>query len=608
MGWTRRHRRGLLALGLLAFVLVALFVVALVLTYRTYEQVRGPLFAAQNTLTVLAHNPDSLDTAAGRADDEFHLIAALRDVDAAKAQIDGSTGLKLLGLIPGLHAQRVGLDQLVADLRSTTLTAGALLRSVNALGADSHGTDISIPDITHLGAVLRTAHAQLVADDRSTSGLWGPIGADRQKFDDEDQRAAHLLAQGEELTRYAAPFLGANGPRTYLVTGENNAEMRDQGMTLSYSLMTTQGGLITDTIGGTVDNMELSSPAPGVTIPAGTQAIFGELFPTETWQSTNATADFPFSGRDMQSMFAASAGQHVDGVIGIDVVALEGLLTLTGPVSVLGIPEPVTAANAPYVLLDQLYAGLPPGSSQGPRREELAAVTAATVHQLQVGQVDVVALARVLATEISGRHLQVWDEDPAFERTLMDVGASGAIDTVDPARTFHVAVENATATKLDYFMGVSVSDHVHLSSNGSAVVNTSVTVTNHAPAGQPPSLQLGPDGVNSHVAGEYVGRVLVWGPRGSIQRGSVRESGLVLNEEDLEVLPGRSATAQFETTIPHALRHGKLQMVFVPQPRLSPETLTVHLESPGLPHSEATVHAVLDKSATFAWKISGNGG
>ena len=225
MGWTRRHRRGLLVLGLVAFLLVALFVVAVVLTYRTYQHVRGPLFAAQNTLTVLAHNPDSMDSATGRTEDEFHLIAALNDIDEAEKQIDGSTGLKLLGLIPGLHAQRVGLDQSVSDLRSTTLTAGALLRSVNALGVDSHGTDISLPDLAQLGVVLHAAHTQLVADNRSTGGLWGPIGADRQKFDNEDQRAAHLLAQGEELTRYAAPFLGANGSRTYLVAGENNAEI-----------------------------------------------------------------------------------------------------------------------------------------------------------------------------------------------------------------------------------------------------------------------------------------------------------------------------------------------------------------------------------------------
>jgi hypothetical protein len=606
--WITRHRRVLVALVIFACLVGGFLLAAGLLTYRTYQHVRGPLHSAQATLSALAHNPNSLDSAVGRAQDEVQLEAALAGIDAAQAQIDGSTGLKLLGVVPGLHAQRVGLVQLVSDLRTTTESADELLRSVDLLAAQSHGTSVSLPDLTSLGAVLGAAHARLVADDRPTSGLWGPIGNDRLKFDREDRRAASLLHQGQVLTNYALPFLGADGPRTYLVVGENNAEMRDEGDTLSYSLLTTSGGVIGETTGGTLDTHELSSPAPGITIPAGTQAVFGRLFPTETWQSTNATADFSFSGHDMQSMFAASVGTHVDGVIGIDVVALQGLLALTGPVVVPGIPEPVTAANAAFVLLDQLYTDLAPNSSQGPRREELSAVTSAAVHQLQAGQVDLVALARVLSTEIGERHLQLWDENPRYEADLRTVGASGDVDTDVPSRTFHVAVENATATKLDIFIGVSISDTVYLTSNGSAEVDTAVTLTNRAPAGQPPSYQLGPDGINSHVAGEYVGRVLLWGPRGSEQSGSVAESGLRLNEEDLDLLPGHSATAQFETTIHHAVQHGQLRMVFVPQPRLYPETLSVHIASGLVPRSRATVHATIAKTTTLTWKISGNGG
>jgi hypothetical protein len=514
----------------------------------------------------------------------------------------------MLGIIPGLHAQRTGLDQLVADLGSTTSSATTLLDSVSTLAADSHGTDISLPDLKKLGNVLGIARAQLLADDRSASGLWGPIGADRQKFDREDSRATHLLGQGEDLTRYALPFLGASGPRVYLVAGENNAEMRDQGAVLSYALMSTTDGAITVVNGGSVENLAISSPASGISIPAGTQAVFGRLLPTQMWQSTNATADFSFSGADMQAMFASATTQHVDGVIGIDVVALQGLLALTGPVTVPGIPEPVTAQNAASVLLDQLYAGLSPESPQGSRHEELAAVTSATIHQLEVGKVDLVALARTLATEIGGRHLQLWDENPQYEKTIREVGASGDIDTDNPTRTFHVAVENATATKLDYFMGVAITDTVYVSSSGTAVVDTSVKLTNSAPAGQPASYQLGPDGINSDVPGEYVGRVLLWGPRGSSQAGSTPESGLILNEQDLRLLPGQSATAQFETTIPHAIRGGKLSLVFVPQPRLSPESLTVKVAGKGLQQgSSSTFRANLTNTTTFTWAFAGTG-
>ena len=379
--------------------------------------------------------------------------------------------------------------------------------------------------------------------------------------------------------------------------------MRDEGSVLSYSQMHTLNGALTETTGGTVGTIELAGLAPGVTVPAGTQNVFGTLYPPGNWQSVNATADFSFSGSDMQAMFSAATGTHVNGVIGIDVVALQSLLALTGPVTVPGIPEPVTAQNASNVLLNQLYAGLPPESSQVPRREELSAVASAAFRQLNLGKVDVVALARTLGTLVAGRHLQLWDEDPQYERTITAMGASGDIDTVQPTRTFHVAVENVTKSKLDYFVNVAISDTVSISPNGSAEVDTSVQLTNHAPAGQAPSYQLGPDGINSHVAGEYVGRVLLWGPRGSVEQGSVDESGLSLAEPlDVPLMPGQSATAHFETTIPNAVKDGKLQLVFVPQPRLTPDSLSVHVLANGS-QDGSTIKTTLTKTTTLTWNV-----
>jgi hypothetical protein len=449
------------------------------------------------------------------------------------------------------------------------------------------------------------AHQQFAGFDRPSAGLWGPLGTAQRQFDHEDAKITSLLADGNRVIAYALPFLGADGPRTYLIAAENNAEMRDEGSVLSYSLMHTLNGAISETTGGTVGTIELSGLAPGVTVPAGTQAVFGTLYPPGNWQSVNASADFSFSGQDMQAMFSAATGTQVDGVIGIDVVALQALLKLTGPVTAPGVPEAVTAQNASDVLLNQLYAGLPPESSQVPRREELSAVASAAFQQLNVGKVDVVALARTLATVVAGRHLQLWDENPQYERTISAMGASGNIDTVHPTRTFHVAVENVTRTKLDYFVDVAISDTVSLSPDGSAHVDTSVRLTNHAPAGQAPSYQLGPDGISSHVAGEYIGRVVLWGPRGSVEPGSIDESGLSLASPiDVPVMPGQSATAQFETTIPNAIQDGKLKLVFVPQPRLTPDSLSVHVAANGLRNrSRSTVRTTLTKTTTLSWNF-----
>ena len=52
-------------------------------------------------------------------------------------------------------------------------------------------------------------------------------------------------------------------------------------------------------------------------------------YPTQTWQSVNTTADFPFSGTAMQAMYAQAGGGHVDGVVALDVNTLASLLNFT---------------------------------------------------------------------------------------------------------------------------------------------------------------------------------------------------------------------------------------------------------------------------------------
>src|SRR5580658_9678756 len=125
--------------------------VCLALAFRTYQQVKGPLLNAESTLKSLAHNPNGLNSAEGRDLIEIKLAETSREVASAESQINSSVGLKVLGVFPGLHAQRVGLDQLVDDLRSTTVNSLALLRSVSAVAADSHGTNISLSSLQSLG-------------------------------------------------------------------------------------------------------------------------------------------------------------------------------------------------------------------------------------------------------------------------------------------------------------------------------------------------------------------------------------------------------------------------------------------------------------------------
>jgi len=281
---------------------------------------------------------------------------------------------------------------------------------------------------------------------------------------------------------------------------------------------------------------------------------------------------------------------------------LASLLALTGPVQVPGLSQPISAANVAPVVLNQIYANYPPGSSQAARREVLSSVADATIQQMQATHVDVAALANALAHDAGGRHLLLWDSVPSNEATITRFGASGAVDATNPTGTFHVAVENGSANKLDYYVHVSQSEHVVVTPSNTADVTTTITMDNTAPVGAAPSYVFGPDYVNTFTPGEYIARVYLWGPRGSTQYGSVPESGLELAQTTQQLDAGQTATVQFSTVIPHAVRNGQLHLTFVPQPRLDPVPLSVHVFGERRAVSGPTIVDVpLTKTLSYSW-------
>ena len=409
---------------------------------------------------------------------------------------------------------------LASDVHTTATTGDQLLSQVNAVVADSQGSTVSITQLENLRAAVDTALTTLRGLNRPSSGLIGSLGDARTKFDNADATFVNQLDRGQQIISYALPFLGANGPRSYLLVGENNAEMRDQGAVLSVGTLQTQDGKITVVNPTSVGDLTLKSPA-NYAIPAGMQQVFGGYQPTQVWQSANATAGFPWTGGDLQAMYAQATGQHVNGVLALDVPAVASLLQLTGPVTVPGIAEPVTAANVSGILLNQLYNGIPVNTE---RHDELTTVARAVVDRLSNEKVDLATLANTLSQDVAGRHLLVWDEVPSYQATLVKFGGAGAIDGKDDSRTFHAAVENATATKLDYYVTVSVSQQIYLKPNNEADVDTAITVVNRAPAGAKPSdaarsgqcplvpgrpvrgerISLGPRGCRYHPGREHI--------------------------------------------------------------------------------------------------------
>ncbi|HUY86748.1 MAG TPA: DUF4012 domain-containing protein [Acidimicrobiales bacterium] len=589
-------------------VLIVLIGIAGALSLKTVKDAKDELTQAKDLLAQVADNPSSLLNHSGRTSDSLALNQAESLANKADAQLRSSASLGFVGLFPVLHTQRNGALQLASDAGTAAGLARGLVSDIDGLASSTslQGGQVPLTSLAKLEQAAAKATSTMASLQRGSGGLLPPLNQARDLFDKTAAKVSARLNNAASDLSAARTFMGADGGRTYLVIGENNAEMRDQGMALSYSTVTFSSGRFQT--GPSADTGSIEPTAPvDVPIPAGTQAMFGGLQPTSLWQSTNATADFPWSASVMSAMYKQVTSAQVDGVIAVDVPAISQLLAVTGPVSVPGIATTLTSSNVADILLNQLYASSPTSNQQATRRDEVAAATSAILSVLKNGSsTDIVDLGNALAKSASGGHLMLWSSHPQEEKIFEHTGLGGDISSSDPQRTIHVAVENATATKLDYFIQPTVTVNVTLTSFGTAIINTKVQLDNQAPVGAAASYQLGPDGVNSFVPGQYVGRIYFWGPSVGVQPGSVPESGLRLNQTPLKVDAGQMGSVSFSTSVPDAVQNGTLRLRFVPQPRLFPDHLIVNLNAPSWRVSSGSrqVSVSWDTTTSIQWGLS----
>jgi len=577
--------------GLTVFLLGFLTMAA---AYRALVHARGNLENAERAASMVSGDPERLTSSDGRASVATSLGIMDRQTRYAAETVNNSIPLTLLGFLPVVGTQVDGVRSLVGDLHTTSNQGRILLRDLQAVTNNSHPTDISIPDLQALSSQVTSSQAILSALQRPSSGLLGPIQSARNKFNQDLTKITGLLGEGGKALEYSLPFLGAEGPRTYFMAAENNSEMRDQGAVLSWALIQADNGSYSVNSPDAVRALYLAQPAP-FPLPSGTEQVFGPLQPTQLWQSTNATADFPLSAADMATMYAtATNGGHVDGVIALDVVMLRSLLELTGPVSVPGIDATVTSANVETLVLNRLYTAFPPDAQQE-RKDQLSTIAKAVVDKLKSSDVDVAKLVKTFAKGVQGRHLLVWDQTPKFQKVVEEFAASGSVSAVDPESTFHLAVESATAAKVDYYIHTAVAYQVTVDSSGKAYVQTTVTIRNRAPKNARPSYALGPDNTNTHRPGEYASRVYLWTPRGSVVPGGIPESGLVVDPTSVNVNPGDVQVLNFQAVLPHAVKNGHMNLRFIPQSSLYPQETTLSIQGRDV---------LLQGKNSYSWKAT----
>lgn len=256
-----------------------------------------------------------------------------------------------------------------------------------------------------------------------------------------------LLAAGVHLSPAVPHLLGIDEPRHYLILAQNNHELRGTG-----GFITSIGYLTVSN--GEVSGLEFADSytleRTDLTYPTAPLPMQRYLHMKQTLlRDVNWSPDFPTTARLAQAIYAQSTGQPVDGVLTLDLQAVELLIGAVTPLTVPGVAEAITPEN--FVAQAKILWA-EPAQSTATRTSDLPAwweqrkdfiplVAKAVLERLQSGSADQWRVAEQLYLALEQRTIQLWVEQPEAAARLAHLRWDGALRPT-PASDFLALVDS----------------------------------------------------------------------------------------------------------------------------------------------------------------------
>jgi hypothetical protein len=361
----RRRRFWVLTIGGVFGVLLAALAVDFVVRYLpAIRALQDGQRAANQADAILRSGVDHLTAA--RLDQLDGLLAQAQvDFGAKSGIVDSSWILDVVGRLPVLGDQVSGLRGLRA-----TGTAGAqmgrdfipLLRQVLPSTAPASGslvarlTTFAEGNASAIAKLSQDFDAvdQAVAQIPRTARLFGPLSTGRD--------LAESLVPRLDGVRPAIGLLGilpeiaGSGTHRYLLLLNNPGEERPAGGFIgAVGEVDLSEGRVT---GESFTQSDFANTVTSMPAPPG---LDDQLFHGKPLQlgDTGWSPDFPTAAAQSAKFYELATGHTLDGVIGLDPVALGYVLQVTGQVSVPGYPQVVSAQDTLLTLNEVINKARP---------------------------------------------------------------------------------------------------------------------------------------------------------------------------------------------------------------------------------------------------------
>ncbi|MFA9432857.1 DUF4012 domain-containing protein [Egicoccus sp. AB-alg2] len=542
-------------LVLLGGILAALFVSdALV--------VRRSLTAAQASLS-------EVQAAAGTGD-MTRASDAVRRAERELATARSRTSGPLWGMAANLPVVRhsVHTTRAVVGVASATteLADTAVERGERLIGS---GLDVRVEDgrldlapLLEARDILNDLSLERLSEARTRLAEAGHGWMPQELVDGREQsltaadQVLDLIGNGQQLLSALPGFVGAEEPRRYFLGVQTPAELRGTGGLIGYyAVLQVEDGrfeLLGSDVYDALDDGD--SPATGMigqlhgevtqaaTVDPEFAERYGHVAAAGHFSNVNVDPDFPTTADVALNLYEVRTGESLDGMILIDPIAMEYLLTAMGtdlelPPDVAGqvagdieVPASLSPEQFSQFVTADVYEVLGDGRS-AERKLVLRQLGDLAFAQVIDGGWDGVAVARALADAASERHLQLFSRDEAEQTAFTQLGAAGAFGPDEGADFLSVTANNAVGGKQDVHLEHHVTANITLSDprvNDEGVVtvrrdvDVRVEVVNPLPSDGMDLYVIGsctPQGTDSGCfegpPGENRTWFSVWAPRGS---------------------------------------------------------------------------------------------
>ena len=375
--------------------------------------------------------------------------------------------------------------------------------------------------------------------------------------------AKGALKQVNGILPLLPQMLGADGPRNYLITAENNSEIRACGGFIgSLGVMNVDNGKIS--LGDFEGTLRSSNgPKPQITITDEEMTLFQPYEPTMNFISGDAyfTPDFPKGASNVSTLWSLEhGGQHIDGVVALDPVFLQYLLQLCGGVTAAD-GTVVDGSNAANELLSGSYWRYPEGGDA--QDAVFASVASGAFNQLLggLGEVGFTNLFKVIKRGGDEGRLLMWMANEAEENAVVQMGFGGTLNADPTKPQAGVFVNNYSYSKLDWYLNLdAVKGEGVKNADGTVSYPMTVTLTNEmsaADAAALPAYIAAHNGTADAPTQEML-RTLLYAPAGGTitdvvtSSGSMKEAthnGLQVYYQDVRLMPGESFQVTYTVTV-----------------------------------------------------------